>query len=340
MAKIMAEYVDRLINIEMRQMGGLPRGVTHALYEAARKFHKEPLTYLAASGLIEAVKPKDHVIIATGAGVAPWLPKGETDGPLGAAALARTIDLGLGGKPVLVGEARCLPPIAATVEAAGLLVADDELFGQRDHVAQVREYPLGEARGEAFASELLEKYNPKAIITVEKHGPSASGKYHSIMGVGRSPESVANVKFLVEAAMAKGILTIGIGDGGNEIGFGNIHEDVRRIQKFGSKCQCPCGAGIATVTKADVLVAAAISNWGAYGIAAMLAFMLKNPRLLHDKDTEYRMLEASIRAGAMDGLYTNLSMYVDGTSCETQLSLITMLHEIVTNGLSEQPRHW
>lgn len=80
MAKIMAEYVDRLINIEMRQMGGLPRGVTHALYEAARKFHKEPLTYLAASGLIEAVKPKDHVIIATGAGVAPWLPKGKPTG--------------------------------------------------------------------------------------------------------------------------------------------------------------------------------------------------------------------------------------------------------------------
>lgn len=340
MARIVAEYVDRLINIEMRQMGGLPRGVTHALYEAARRFHKEPLTYLAASKLIEAIKPKDHVIIATGAGVPPWLPKGETDGPLGAAALARAIDLGLGGKPILVGEARCLPPIAATVEAAGLLLADDELFSQRDHVAQVHEYPLGEKLGESFAKELLEKYKPKAIITIEKHGPSASGKYHSIMGVGRNPDNVANVKFLIEGAMEKGILTIGIGDGGNEIGFGNIYEDVRKIQKYGTKCQCPCEAGIATVTKADVLVAAAISNWGAYGIAAMLAFLLKNTKLLHDQDTEYRMLEASIRAGAMDGLYTNLSMFVDGTSCETQLALITMLHEIVANGLSEQPRHW
>jgi len=339
-AKIVAEYVDRLVNIEMRQMGGLPRGATNTLYEAPRRIHKEPLTYLAASRLIEAVKPKDCVIIATGAGVAPWLPKGETDGPLGAAALARSIDLGLGGKPVLVGESRCVPPIAATVEAAGLLVADDVLFGQRDHVAQVREYPLGEKQGEAFAKELLEKYSPKAIITVEKHGPSASGKYHSIMGVGRSPDSVANVKFLVEAATEKGILTIGIGDGGNEIGFGNIYDDVKKIQKYGPKCQCPCGAVIATVTKAEVLVAAAISNWGAYGIAAMLAFLLRNPALLHDKDTEYRMLEASIRAGAMDGLYTNLSMFVDGVSCETQLSLITMLREIVTNGLSEQPRHW
>ncbi|HQJ24390.1 MAG TPA: DUF4392 domain-containing protein [Bacillota bacterium] len=340
MAKVIAEYIDRLVNIEMRQMGGLPRGTTHQLYEAARNYHKEPLTYLAASKLIEHIKPNDNVIIATGAGVPPWLPKGETDGPLGAASIARAIDIGLGGKPILVGEGRCIPPIAATVEAAGLMVSDSELFNKRDHVAMVMEYPLGEKKGAEFAEELMNKFNPKAIICIEKHGPSASGKYHSIMGIGREPDSVANVKFLVEKASSKKVLTIGVGDGGNEIGFGNIYDDVKRIQKFGPKCQCPCGAGIGTVTKADVLVAAAVSNWGAYGISAMLAFMLKKPRLLQDIDMEYRMLEASIRAGAMDGLYTDMSMYVDGTSFETQKSIVTMLKEIVSNALVEQPRHW
>ncbi len=337
---MVAEYVDRVINIEMRQMGGLPRGVTHRLYEAARAFHKEPLTYLAASKLIEHIKPGDNVIIATGAGVPPWLPKGETDGPLGAAALARSIDIGLGGKPILVGEGRCLAPIIDTTVAAGIMVCDEDLFRRRDHVAMAFEYPLGEANGKRFAQELMDKYSPKAIICIEKHGPSESGKYHSIMGVGREPDLVANVKFLVEMAQSKGVLTIGIGDGGNEIGFGNIHEDVKKIQLYGGKCQCPCGAGVATVTKADVLVAAAISNWGAYGVSAMLAYMLKKPRVIHDVDTEYRMLDASVRAGAMDGLYTDLSMYVDGTSADTQKALITMLREIVTNALSEQPRHW
>lgn len=340
MAKIVAEYIDRLINIEMRQMGGLPRGISHQLYEAARAFHKEPLTYLAASKLVDCVNPGDNVIIATGAGVPPWLPKGETDGPLGAASLARAIDIGLGGKPILVGEGRCLPPIIDTTVAAGLMVCDEDLFKKRDHVAMAFEYPLGEVEGEKYADELMDKFNAKAIICVEKHGPSASGKYHSIMGIGREPDMVANVKFLVEKAQKTGILTIGIGDGGNEIGFGNIYNDVKRIQLYGSKCQCPCGAGIGTVTKADVLVAAAISNWGAYGISAMLAFLLKKPRVLQDVDTEYRMLVASIRAGAMDGLYTDLSMYVDGTTVDTQKSLITILREIVTNALSEQPRHW
>ena len=340
MPQIIGEYIDRLVNIEMRVCGSLPRGVTHRLYEAARDKMGAPLTYLAADLLRKNLKPGDKVVIATGAGVPPWLPKGETDGPLGAASLARALDLGLGAKPIIVGEERTMGPNIATLEAAGLMVSDEALFEQRGHLALAIPYPLGEKAGREKAEEILEKHNPKAIITVEKHGPSKSGQYHSIMGVGRSPDTVANVCFLTDSAMSKKIPVIGVGDGGNEIGFGVIHEDVARIQPHGGKCQCPCGAGIATVSKADVLVAAAISNWGAYGIAAMLAFILKEENVLHDLDAEYRMLEACIRAGGMDGLYTNLSMFVDGTSWQAQQSMLTLLHEIVRNALTDQKRNW
>ncbi|HHX26897.1 MAG TPA: DUF4392 domain-containing protein [Firmicutes bacterium] len=340
MPEIIGEYVDRLVNLEMRVQGGLPRGVTHKLYEAARKKQGPPLTFLAAQKLIDALKPGDNVIIATGAGVPPWLPKGETDGPLGAASLARALDIGLGVKPIVVGEERTMAPTEASFEAAGVTIVDEKMFNERSHVALAIPYPLGESAGEATAHELMERFKPKAVITVEKHGPSASGMYHSIMGVGRSPDLVANVKFLTDLAQEQDILTIGIGDGGNEIGFGLIYDDVRRIQAYGPKCQCPCGAGVATVSKADVLVATAVSNWGAYGISAMLALMLENRRVLQDTETEYRMLDACIRAGAMDGLYTSQVMYVDGTSSAVQAALITILHHIVDNGLSQQPRHW
>ena len=340
MPKIVAEYIDRLINLEMRAQGGPPRGVTHQLYEAARKKQGEPLTYLAAKALIDNLEKGSEVIIATGAGVPPWLPKGETDGPLGAAVIARAIDLGFEAKPIITGEKRTLEPTIAACEAAGITIVDEKRFYERSHVALVIPYELGEEAGQSRAKQMLEKFNPKAIITVEKHGPSASGKYHSIMGIGRSPDLVANIKFLVELAQNKGIVTIGIGDGGNEIGFGLIYDEVRKIQKYGSKCQCPCGAGVATVTKTDILVSAAVSNWGAYGVVAMLAFLLKNTRLLQDKEIEYRMLDACVRAGAMDGLYDSQSMYVDGISSQTQLALVTILHEILNNGLMQQPRNW
>lgn len=340
MPEIIGEYIDRLINIEMRVQGGLPRGVTHKLYEAAREKQGKPLTFIAAKSLVDIVKPKDIVIIATGAGVPPWLPNGETDGPLGAASLARAIDIGLNARVIVIGEKRTMEPIKQTFEAAEMMIVDKKMFEERNHVSLAIPYPLGEEKGNEFAKKLISKYDPKVIITVEKHGPSASGKYHSIMGIGREPELVSNVKYLTDLALEKDIFTLGIGDGGNEIGFGNIYEDVKKIQPYGAKCQCPCGAGVATISKTDILVTGAISNWGAYGVSAMLSLLLKNRKVLQDEELEYRMLDACVRAGAMDGVYSNQSMYVDGTSSKTQLALITMLRQIIENGLTQQPRKW
>jgi len=83
MPEIIGENVDRLCTVEMRPQG-MPRGKIHRLYEAARrKQNGRPLTLLAAEKLRAAVKPGDYVILATGAGVPPWMPAGETDGPVG-----------------------------------------------------------------------------------------------------------------------------------------------------------------------------------------------------------------------------------------------------------------
>jgi hypothetical protein len=95
---------------------------------------------------------------------------------------------------------------------------------------------------------------------------------------------------------------------------------------------------VATVAATDVLVAAAVSNWGAYGIAAVLAALLRRPEVLHDAETEYRMLLACVAAGGMDGAYARLVPMVDGTAAEIQTSLITILHGIVGNALISYER--
>src|SRR3982074_3274850 len=87
--EIVGDSFDRAVNIEMRFRAGLPRGVTYPLYEAARKKQKKPLTWLAAKLLKDKVKAGQHVFVITGAGTPPGLPAGETDGPPGAAAIAR-----------------------------------------------------------------------------------------------------------------------------------------------------------------------------------------------------------------------------------------------------------
>ena len=67
-------------------IGGMPAGKIIPLYEAARaEAGDQPLAYLAASGLLARTRRHDTVIIVTGAGSGPLIPKGENDGPVGAA---------------------------------------------------------------------------------------------------------------------------------------------------------------------------------------------------------------------------------------------------------------
>ena len=50
------------------------------------------------------------------------------------------------------------------------------------------------------------------------------------------------------------------------------------------------GGGVATVCATDIFVAASISNWGMYGVAAMLAFLVEDVNIMHDEETERRMI--------------------------------------------------
>lgn len=327
------DSIDRLVAIEMRPGGGIPRGVIQPLYAAARAVQKQPLTFLAADGLRRHVGKGDRVLVVTGAGTPPWLPNGETDGPLGAAAIARALEVGLGAKPVLLAEQRNLAPVIAAAQAAGLAVVDAELFTQRTGCALALPLPLGGPAGQEAAEALFREHDPKAIVFVEKAGPNAKGLFHSLLGTSRTPDTMANAHLLAERAKAQGVFTVGIGDGGNEIGCGLILDAVREIQPFGRVSKNPEDGGIATVTTTDVLVFAAVSNWGAYGIAAALAGLLGRLDVLHDTDTKRRMLERCVEAGAMDGVEARLVPLVDGTSLGVQLGLITMLREIVSLSL-------
>jgi len=331
MDDIIGEALDRLINVEMRYSSGVPRGIIHRLYEAARKEAGRPLTTLATEALMKAVKPGDRVLIVTGAGAPPFLPVGETDGPLGAVAIAHALDLGLGAKPIFLSEERNLGPIAATSEAAGLSVLPEDMFAKRPAAALCIPLLLepDDVRGQA--EELIALHQPAAVIFVEKGGPNVMGRFHTITGMGRDRGMMASADALAESASAAGILTVGIGDGGNEIGFGRIQEAVADIQEFGRQCRCGCGGGIGTSVATDVLVVAAISNWAGYAIAAGISLASGRPEALHNLTIEADMLAACARAGAVDGLNGRQMKGVDGTTAETQLAVMTMIRNIVDN---------
>ena len=99
-----AEAIDHLITAPMSNWTIL-KGIPLAkLYEASRRQAKQPLTLAAAEMLVGNVKPGERVLMVSGFIMRDYgLP--ETDGPIGAAVLARALALGLGAVPVGVSEA-------------------------------------------------------------------------------------------------------------------------------------------------------------------------------------------------------------------------------------------
>lgn len=186
--------------------------------------------------------------------------------------------------------------------------------------------PLADAACARQAESLLDHYQPFAVIAIEKTSPNEQGLIAGSTGISYD-EIHGKPQFIFRAAHERGIVTAGIGDGGNEVGFGRIHDAVGRIMPAGKKA----AATVAT----DHLVVAAISNWGAYGVAAMLAYGLARPELMIDADQVDRALRACVSAGALDGVTARPTLSDDGVPLETQRSFVTMLRTIVTIGLSE-----
>jgi hypothetical protein len=302
----------------------------HRLYASARG-DGTPLTYRAADALVSTVGRDSTVYLLTGAGGPPVLPKGEVDGLLGTAALARVLRFGCGAHVVILTEERVEGPLRAACEGAGLnfTTAGAEMAGGVRFLAM----PIDDESCMKQAEELLAS-NPAAVIAVEKLSPNAKGVIHGATGISYH-DVHANPQYLVEGARSRGVLTVGIGDGGNEVGFGVIEDAVAAVMPAGRICRCGCGGGTAAAVATDVLVVAAISNWGAYGVAAMMCWLLQTPEhLVSDRDVE-RMLTDVVRAGAFDGCFARPVLCDDGVPLDVHKAFLTMLHSITEIAASE-----
>lgn len=333
--------IDKVISTEMRRRGSEEaEGLIHTLYDAAYEAEGEPLTFKAAKALHESVDTADVVVITGGAGVWPRLPHGESDGPLGAAAIAGTLTLACGARPIIMTEERNLASYENSVRGCGFnVVSADEL--RRRNIAKypavtVEPYPEEQDAGEEKAETIFAEYDPSAVIGVEKIGPNREEVYHTWYGA----EHVGRAKMapLFDVATDEETLTIGFGDGGNELGMGKIEDEVRDAHPYGETCQCGCGGGVATRVAADHVVVGGTSNWAAYGTAAMLAILSESPDAFHSPDDESRMLEWNAFAGSSDGLLSRPLPMVDGTEKATQTAMVQLLRNIVENRFAETER--
>jgi hypothetical protein len=118
--------------------------------------------------------------------------------------------------------------------------------------------------------------------------------------------------------------TIGIGDGGNEIGMGKIAWDVIRRN-------IPRGELVACRVPTDHLIVCGVSNWGAYGLGAgvrLLRGAASNPELF-DVERERALLDVMVKAGPLvDGVSGRQTATVDGLTFDRYVEPLRRLASV------------
>ena len=322
----MFELIDRIVGLDVGQ-----RGMT-GLLAPARAHAGGPISEAAAKPLAD-LGAGDVVFILTGsltrAGVSEKI--AENDGPIGVAALARAITIGFNAIPVVLVDAPIMGKVAAMIERAGPNVVSFEQARIATEtprftaVASMASCSDDDATARAECKALIDDYRPLAVISVERAGMTADGTYRNALGQDYS-QGRARLDHVVAEATARGIPTVGVGDGGNEIGMGAVKDAVAE--------HVPHGEVLCAELATDVVLPAGVSNWGCYGICAALAIITGNGELAHTAALERRLIEASPAIGLVDGMSGRLEPTVDGMPVEVHVGIVELLAAAVRRGLA------
>jgi hypothetical protein len=260
-------------------------------------FTKQNTLYDAAQSLLNA----KEIVIVTGFYI-ERMKTGETDGPLGAAFLAQALEK-LTFKVTIMTSPFNEGIMQAAIDAlqlkAKLVVVDS---GE-----ELEKFP-----------EVLSNPDITHLIALEQMGVALDGNYYNMAGK-KISIPVARFDSLFVQARERGITTIAIGDGGNEIGMGSLYSHLfSNIDKN----------WILNITPVDYLITAGVSNWGGYGLMASLSYLVGKP-LLHDPKEEKRLLQVILEAGAVDGRTNMRVMSVDGLPIKKHMEIIDFLHRTI-----------
>jgi hypothetical protein len=307
------EILNRLRDLIQEDVGkrGLASDPEHNLVNACPDDFR-----LACQSIAE--HPAPSLAIVTGFFIPTATPPaGETDGPLGALFLARVL-IPLGISVVLVTDDFCTRALDAGLAECGLrkqvpvvtLPTPAQAKDMRE--AEYWQY-FDERKGIAALTHLL---------AIERVGPNHQDRCHTMRG--------RDITDLMSPAHhlfrgAAGITTIGIGDGGNEIGMGKIPRDV-------TQRNIPNGGLIACRVPTDYLIVCGVSNWGAYALAAGVC-MLRGQALdarLFDSVREQEILKAMVEEGPLvDGVTGKPSATVDGLTWQQYAGVLRKMREVM-----------
>lgn len=217
-------------------------------------------------------------------------PAAETDGPLGALEVCMALRA-VGGDAWLISDEHCAPVICA---AAGDLLPEDRVL-----IA-----PHAKPEFDAWFNmviDLVKRHGIDTLVFIERVRPARDGRPRNMRGVDIAEWTAP----LSQLALLE-LHTIGVGDGGNEIGMG-------RVADYAISGVVAHGESIACTVAADQLVVAGTSNWGAHAlVCAMRALGCPQVEPYLEPDWHRAVLDAIVAAGGLDGVHMTNVPTVDG----------------------------
>ena len=263
------------------------RGVTALRPHVSRDFCHEAARLLA---------DRDGVVLVTTGFYILASGTPETDGPPGAVAIGRALER-LGRQVIYVTDR-----------------VSDAIMRALTSAEQVVSVPIvDDAASARHAREILDRHRPALLVSIERCGPTKDGRYLNMRGRDVSAHT-ARIDRLFDGA----IPSVGIGDGGNEIGMGNVASAVAAAP---SLVPDPC------VTRVSTLVIASVSNWGGYGLVAALSSLVGRD-LLPTVEEERRLVERTAALGAVDGTTGEADGKVDGFAPEVTAEILRDLRAL------------
>jgi hypothetical protein len=285
-----------------------------------------PLADVLRGNLLKAAQsivdhPLPHIAIITGF----YVPKGtppaaETDGPIGTAHLAA--GLSKWGVPVrIVSDSLCMTAVKAAVRATGELKN-----------IQFDEFPMGpDVNNDIVTDAILKKWiaaDPPVshVVSIERVGPGKDNIPRNMRGE-NIEEHTAPLHTLFSNSGNR--TTIGIGDGGNELGMGALPPGlISAALKNGDR--------IAPTASCDYLIICGVSNWGGIGLLAALSVLRPDIKgLIGDgltREKDYHILKTMVAEGpAVDGVTLRQAMTVDGLEWEYHAKVLEKIVEVINS---------
>ena len=228
------------------------------------------------------------VLISTGFPVAGSF---ESDGPIGAIALYHVL-MHLDYQPIFI----CGPPLSKIISKS----------------YDTYEIPIAAwDKSKKLIMQALRTLKPSLVVSVERPGVTDNGRYYNM-----HRKDISKFTAKVDLLFTHGKCpSIAFGDGGNEIGMGNVRDAFTTMNI------------IPSVTTCDELVISTVSNWGVYGVIALMSHQLKED--LFEFIQPESIADYLVANGCVDGVTNRRELSEDGFPINVGAAIIRQLRDSV-----------